>query len=326
MSIIGNAKVGFMALTVGALAGCNVAPTVKYVEAVNQGDMALQPKLLDSFYRQKNELEIEWKPKASTDEAGGEIFVNNHRKEDKQHRIMMVSADPFWAKTTINITKIPNTDLISVMNVDVLDRRVEVINTIGSVTKILIPFAAGVDGGQKDYKCDQWRTIQCNWSLSINEKDGKPSEGSGHEELDKGLDIYWGAVPRSALPVSGVDYRNLLSTAQSGIFYAACRDVELVYSIKSGKDNPAAEYIHYSWKGRVADPSYVEFIAFPKKGSIEFHSQCGVSVTGEKDTTTAPDLLVNAAVTQAIAIKEAFDKADEAKKAKEAAEKATVKK
>lgn len=47
----------------------------------------------------------------------------------------------------------------------------------------------------------------------------------------------------------------------------------------------------------------------PRKGKVEFHAQCGVSVTSEKDPTASLDAVVATGVAQGIAVIEAYENA-----------------
>ncbi|MFJ2485978.1 hypothetical protein [Pseudomonas sp. NPDC087639] len=293
-------------LGVATLSGCSVNPTVRYVEASSVGEAARQPRLIDSFYRQKNELTIEFKPvDAAGKKAAAPLTVTNRRLEDTTRRIMMIGADPFWSRTTINLTKVPDTDLIASASSEVVDRRAEIVTSVGSVLKVILPVAMGVTGGPGKPKCNSLLLEPCSWALGP-----ETTERKDLIEAAPGLTVNWGDVPETAVPVEDPAYKEFLSKPQKGLFYSACREVALSYVIADSVNRTI-----YSWRGKVADPNFVEFVAFPKSGQLEFHNQCGVSVKSVKDTTVTTDVLITTAVTQAVAIKEALDKAQEAKDA-----------
>lgn len=307
--------VGAMLMGVAALSACTVDPTVRYVEATAPGETARQPKLIDSFYRQKNELTIELKVAKAGDKPPAEPFVvTNRRLEDTTRRVMILGADPFWTKTTINLTKVPDTDLIATASSDVTDQRTEIITNVGNVLKVVVPLAVGAAAKPDGQPCDALTVRPCVWALPRDDRGNK-----NEIALSPGLTIAWGAAPKTAVPVQDPSYQDFLKNPQHGIFYSACREVALTYV-----STDATNRTVYSWRGKVADPNFVDFVAFPRTGHIEFHSQCGVSVKNEKDSATTADALITAAVTQAVAIKDALDKAEEAKEAE--AKKAVAKK
>lgn len=293
-------------LGVATLSGCSVNPTVRYVEASSMGEAARQPRLIDSFYRQKNELTIEFKPvDAAGKQAAAPLTVTNRRLEDTTRRIMMIGADPFWSRTTINLTKVPDTDLIASASSEVVDRRAEITTSAGSVLKAILPLAMGAAGGPGKPKCNSLLIEPCIWALAP-----EATEKKGLIEAAPGLTVNWGAVPETAIPIENPAYQDFLNKPQKGLFYSACREVTLSYETIDSEHRTV-----YAWRGKVADPDFVEFVAFPKSGQLEFHNQCGVSVKSVKDPTVTTDVLITTAVTQAVAIKEALDKAQEAKDA-----------
>lgn len=297
---------GALLLSIATLSACSVNPTVRYVEATAPGEAARQPKLIDSFYRQRNELTFELKAATAGDKPTEEAFVvTNRRLEDTTRRIMILDADPFWSRTTINLTKVQDTDLIASASSEVVDRRAEIMTNVGNVLKVVIPLIGAAAGPSPGQKCSNLKVQPCAWTL--------PSDANGaqgKETAATGLTVVWGAVPATAVPVQDSSYQDFLKKPQKGMFYSACREVAITYAAKDAINNTI-----YSWRGRIADPNFVDFVAFPGSGQIEFHNQCGVSVKSVKDPTVTTDVLVTTAVTQAVAIKEAIDKAEEARDA-----------
>ena len=102
----------------------------------------------------------------------------------------------------------------------------------------------------------------------------------------------------TATPVNTVTF----GTARGGIFASACRPVVVTYSLQTGDQE---------WRGKIADPTSLEYIPFPAKGKIEFQTECGASVTDEKDTTGTPDAVLAAAAAQAVAVAEAYKRSKE---------------
>ncbi|MBR7619968.1 hypothetical protein JKL49_11260 [Phenylobacterium sp. 20VBR1] len=276
---------------------------------------AVRGKLVDSFYLQSNQLTIEYKNVAAADKpVRDELVVTNKKTEDKGRRIMMLHDDPIWTKTTVNIVKTDNTDLISSIGVEVTDRRSELITNSATVIKTLVPLFAAAAGGTPKV-CDgvDPATAPCVW------QPGAPS-GPARNLVVKMEPPSKTAIALDDTPTA---YESVAKGRLNGIYYAACRNLKISYfpeatvaaaeaaAKAAGKSEaagtPTAALV---WEGKVADPHYVEFIAFPRKGSVTMHSQCGASVTAEKDPTATADALISATVAQAMAIKDAIDKAD----------------
>lgn len=318
-------KQPFVTLLAGSmLAGCTANPTVRYHVANNPDDVqAVRGQMIDSFYLQKNRLTIEYKNKAAADKpARYELTVDDTRVEDQTRRFLLLRGDRLWTKTTVNLSKVENTDLISKAGVEVADRRAELIQNVSGIAKQLA--SLGTLAVAEESCTQEIKVTPCVWELTPEEaasregggKDlvtGPPEEGKRPSQLR----VDWGAVPFTAEAVDAVITR-LGTTRHNGLYYAACRDVAITYYPAAPKPqvrDPAAQQNQLRdrlvWRGKIADPRWLDYVAFPRKGSIETHSQCGVSVKTESDPTTSPDSLLNTAVTQAVAIREAIKKADE---------------
>lgn len=305
------ARAAVAAGLLGELTACSADPTVSYKVATGPGDaVANQSKLIDSFYRQRNELTIEFKAPKDDKAPPEALVVANRRLEDTRARIMMLRADPFWTQTTVNLTKVENTDLIATAGSEVTDRRNDILTNAGAVLKLVLPLALGAAAKANAPPCpDEITAKPCVWSLPLSD------DGTGKElELAPTLNIKWGAAPKTALPLAGGQYDDFIKRPQHGMLYSACRDVTLTYTA-AGTVNKAV----FTWHGKVADPNFLEFVAFPRKGEIDFHSECGVSVKTEKDPTLTPDALIATTVTQIFAVKDAIDKVEADKKTAAAA-------
>src|SRR5690606_17965840 len=113
------------------------------------------------------------------------------------------------------------------------------------------------------------------------------------------------AVTVGPLPPDAVAVEEVIGKKTNSFIYAACRKATVQFKTKDGK-------VH-STEVRISDPRHVQRVAFPIKGKIVVHSQCGVSVTSEKDTGVASNAdLFKAIAEQAKALKEAFKKDDDA--------------
>ncbi|TXC69787.1 hypothetical protein FSB78_01555 [Sphingomonas ginsenosidivorax] len=254
--------------------------------------------MIDAFYFQRNAIRMELKNSAAAGTPENlDLVVTNRRVEDRRNRILLLRDDTLWKRTTINLAKVENTDLIQTAGVEVEDRRAAFIQTTGGIVKVVIPLVAGMAGAADlGAKCKAFPTQPCDLDpvrdLAMSKQGGTKTSGT--------TTLSWTEVPRSALPAVSF-YGGVMSQPSRGLYYAACRGIDIILVTPTTT---------YRWTGKIADPRWLDFVAFPRKGNLRMHDQCGVSTTSEKDPTQPLDTVISAAVTQAIAIKDAIEKAD----------------
>ncbi|HMI18149.1 MAG TPA: hypothetical protein VK533_01260 [Sphingomonas sp.] len=294
------------------LAGCAADPSVRYVEATSPAAVATaSPHLIDSFYLQKNDVHIALHNSAAEGKPPvNDLVVTDTRAEEATHRLMILRDDSAWTKTTISLAKVENSDLIESAGVAVEDQRLTLIQTIGNAAKTVLPLLVGASASeikpedQPIPSCEHFPREACDLpqpgALGIG-------AAAGHQGPKGWFQALWGPVPPSAIPVA--DFLAGLGTRHvHGLYYASCRSLEIRFA---GDGPPSDEgpptITRYDWKGKVADPRWVEFVRFPRKGNIRMHSQCGVSITSEADPTQSTAALLNEALNQAAAVKAAVD-------------------
>ncbi len=249
--------------------------------------------------------------------ADTKVSVITRNAPYEKFRIAVRKKDGPGVRTNLNLTKVANSDMLEEAGVQVFDDRVKFIGEIGKIATSLIglgirPFAAGP-----------------TLPLSLETEPllrGMPREGAGDVadpakwKAVNGVTYWIGPVQPDARVVSGA----AIAALDGGIAYAACREMKLDFDISTTTGEGAGLTTTSSKIARgiyVADPHYFRFVAFPQKGKIKIHSQCGVSVSSEKDDTIASDAaILGAVLTQVQEVKKAADEAD--KKAEEAKKKA----
>ena len=288
------------------LGGCVANPTVRYAEANSPEAVAeAAPHLIDSFYMQQSGVMLGFRSAgASGKDSPPGLVVTVARQQDERHRLMLLRGDKLWTRTTISLAKVENTDLIESAGVEVEDRRVALIqNFAGAVRTASLLLGASPGFSEPIYlkDCsgfpDQDCTLEQPGELHI------PREGGEAVAPRGSLKVRWSAVPQSAVSAASF-YASLGSRPANGLYYSACRDLDISYAEDGGTGDygQPVQRIH-SWHGRIADPDWIEFVAFPRKGGIRMHSQCGVSVTSERDPTRPADEVLGALIEQAIATK-----------------------
>lgn len=289
----------FYVLVALVVSACTAAPTVEYNKIMKPDD--LKGDEIDSFYLQRSIIKIDRVGTKKTAEGTevDDVNATSIPAEFTDFKIGIRRADSFGVKTNLNVTKRPNTDLVSEAGVEVVDTRVDTITKIGSIVTKVVPVAFDAQKGLEPSALP--KLIQTQVLL----KDLGRASKDGVDASD-GVTIDFGPVPPDA---KGIDKlpSNFVTT---GMIYSACRQATVSFKYKGN---------NYKQAMKVADPNFYERVAFPVKGKILFHSECGVSVTSEKDTGVSSNAaVIDALATQGKAIKEAIDaaKKDDAGKGK----------
>lgn len=264
------------------ISGCSVAPTVRYTTINNSDEITGQEE--DFFYLQSSIISIA-PTKDPASKSITDFSIQSTPTESTEKRLSIIRDDPFYAKTTLNITKRPNTDLVSEMGASVKDYRVSIINTAGSIiTKVASYSAQDINTTNLPIQIDMSKL------MSDTDRDKKILQPGN------GVTIVLGAVPTEAKPLS-----ELPSGKVKYAIFSACRQATVLFT-----NNGTA----YQKNLKISDPRYYQFVAFPIKGKVSFHNECGVSTTNEENTgVSTSSEIVNALATQGTAIKDAIDAA-----------------
>lgn len=277
-------KITAILLTALTISACSVAPTVRYTTINSSNDTTGNEA--DFFYLQSSTVSV-----ASTrdpvSKAITDFSIQSTPIESTSKRLSITRDDPFYAKTTMNITKLPNTDLIKEIDTDVKDHRIAIITTVGTLISKVAAYAANVneiDESKLPLKIDMTQ------SMSTTGRESRILHDSN------GITTILGPVPTEAKPVS-----ELPTNKVNYAIYAACRQATVAFK---------HEGIVYSKNLKISDPRYFQYVAFPVKGKVAFHSECGVSTTNEKDASVSTSSeIADALVIQGKAIKDAIDAA-----------------
>nr|VFK18701.1 MAG: hypothetical protein BECKLFY1418C_GA0070996_10477 [Candidatus Kentron sp. LFY] len=275
------------------LCGCAVAPTVQLTRIDAPTDV--KGDEVDTFYLRKSAIKID-KADTSSKKENAELpllTIQSVVEEYDNFKIGVRRADELGVRTSLNITKISNTELIKEAGVEVDDKRVELINKVGAIiTKIP---ALGIASDPNELEPDDLpKVIQI--SDILKDKDIRRDAALGIEMSD-GIKIDIGQIPPDAVEINDLK----MPIKLSGLIYSSCRSATIEFKFGDQK---------YVKAVKINDPRYLQRIAFPIKGKVSFHTECGVSVTSEKDigVSTGADI-VDALAIQGKAIKDAIDAA-----------------
>jgi hypothetical protein len=273
------------------LSGCSVVPTVEYSKITAPSDLTGDE--IDSFYLSKSIIKIDkvGTEKDSQDKEIDKLVISSTPVESTEFKISIRKADSIGVETNINIKKLENTALIQEVGTEVTDNRVEMIERIGTI--ITGAAALAFSNTELEQKALPKRI---NVSVLLNNLNVGRSKKNGIDAAE-GVTIDFGAIPQDAVSID--EFSEPMK--MSGLIYSACRDAKVKFIYKNNK---------FEKNVKVSDPRFFQTIAFPVKGKITFHSECGVSVLSEKETGVKTNTeIINALIVQGKAIKDAIDAA-----------------
>ena len=283
------------------LGGCAIAPKALTVEATDYETVRANSKnLVASYYLQGSRLDIEFQPADAKKAAT--FTVASAAAEDTTHRLLLVSQRDLLSRTNLSVTKRPDSDMLSSVGSELVDNRTALITNVGTVLKTVIPLAALVNGDKPPEPLRvSWSSLDAHPGFNAVAGATEPRGGKKDGQIWRygSTDL---TVEVGPTPVTAERYSNALFAGQkTGLFAATCRSIIVRYT---------SQGVDYSYRGKIADPSQVEFVPLPAKGKIEFHDHCGVSVTSEKDSVATPDAIAATAATTAVAVLDSYKKAN----------------
>lgn len=273
-----------LAVLAASLSGCATLPRADIAFIDQPGDVT--GKELDTYAFPRSVLEF-----AQTEDGSDyAITVVNHSYEN--FRIGLLRHDSFGVRTNLNLTKVTNSDLLDKAGVEVFDDRIKLIGELGKAAKAVIgagviPFAAATSAPSP---VDAMELIAPYDNL-------QNKAGSSYVKLPGEDRIEYWVGP--AQPDARFAQKGAFTGLRNGLVYAACREVRLRYKQASADKNTIKSVY-------VSDPRYFRYVAFPQKGKVEVHSQCGTSVSSEKDESIASDpAILNAVLDELKGVKDA---------------------
>lgn len=267
------------------LVGCAAAPSVQYRKIIAPDDMHAQ--LFDTFALQQSHIKITGSKDAKSDKLDpASIMITSIPVEYGEFKLGVEHADSWGVRTNLNFKKIDNTDMVQEAGTEVVDNRVDLIAKVGG----MLVKAVGFDWAT--LKPSNLPILVRTQPLLIGEQVGRDAKAGISVP---GATIDFGALPKDARPISQLP----LAQKVSAFVYAACRSATVTLVL--GDDG------RYTKTVKIADPRYFQLVNFPVKGKITTHTECGVSVSTDKDPGAKSGVdVAEALLTQAAAIKEAI--------------------
>jgi hypothetical protein len=282
-----------------ALCGCAL-PTATYTK-IAEAETSLDKKIpADTFELATTQVQVKQTGLTKDEKPIYEVSVI--RAGDAE-AVYGVTANRKWygVNTTLSITKVANTPLVDSISSEVEDKRVEFIKSAAKFVGTLIGIGDGPGGAAASTSKNIDKADIYKLQDSLDDLDKGKSENDLKDRkatnipLANGLSIDIDAVPTDAIETSKLE----LDKMSRVFFYSACRPAKIKSTI-NGQDS----FI----KVAVADSRFVQFVAFPAKGKIQTHTQCGISVLPEKATVT-PDIdVAQAALDEVLKLREELNK------------------
>lgn len=276
------------------LTGCTVLPTVEYRTIDSPHSME---GMTDSFYRNSSRIELAVQPT-------GEVTIASKPAEHRAEKLGIKARTSWRSSTKVNLTKVENLEIVSAAGIEVTDNTAKAITDYGGAIVKLIGLAVGVSGKAAETPClVPGPAVLIDASASGTYRGNFPGDPPRLEDIgkrdDKGcIRLTLGELPKDAMPASEIPK----DTATHNFYYSACR--EAFVEVLAGNGTRAG-----ARTVRVADPSHVQFVQFPAKGTIRMHNECGVSVVTESVAQDNGAAVASAFADQAKAIKDALDAA-----------------
>jgi hypothetical protein len=277
--------------TVALVAGCTAVPTVRY-SRVDKPTNVLNDQF-DAYSLQESVLKLDVSRDAKTGQLDMNTFaVTAVPAEYPAFKLALTHSNVWGVKTTLNITKRENTDLVKEIGSEVTDQRVELIGKIGSIITKAVPFTTTNIITPEDLPL----VIPALVYMEVNKLGREAAEAV---PIRNGVAIDFGVLPTDARPIEQMP----LNERTSLFLYAACRSATVKVRLPGD--------VKYQKTVKVADPRYFQSVRFPLKGKVIAHSECGVSVASEAATGIKSGAdIADAVVTQAIAIHKALEAKD----------------
>lgn len=277
-----------------ALAGCTVLPSVEY-RAVD-GPQSMEG-MTDSFYRNRSQIEVAVQP-------SGEVTIVSKPAEYRAEKLGIKARADWRSSTKVNLTKVENSDLVSAAGIEVTDNTAKMITDYGGAAVKLIGLAVGVSSKAGEPPClVPGPAVLIDASAPGTYNGNFPGDPPKLENIGKPdnkgcIRVTLRELPKDAMPASMIPK----DTPTHNFYYSACREA-LVEVLAGNGTRAGARTV------RVADPSHVQVVQFPAKGTIKMHSECGVSVVTDSVAQDNGAAVATALAEQAKAIKEAIEAA-----------------
>lgn len=289
-------RAALIALACSGLAGCTVAPSVGYIQ-----DLGEDREGYSKFQLQRSSVLISFKRDSEGAETD-EIAASSVPADSLDDPVFSIVPKRNWGvKTHLKLKHRANSMLIESLGTEIEDKRIEAIQQIGGIVAAIAKMAAGgkeAGSMQKRPKLPIGIDVTRMFIDPLAKENPlvarRKIEIVGRADLDYNLAI--SKVSEDAIPREAF-VKSIEGVSQSVLFYSACRDVQVEFH--------QGDLAQRQFNLRISDPNFVQTVAMPEKGTITFHTGCGVDVTSEKSEVASDAKIAQELVNQVKAIREA---------------------
>lgn len=292
------------------LAACGVMPSVKYTQlpAPLPGQFGVADEIgLMRYALPTTTLVLDYKKDKNGGDDTSSLELTPVPAESNV--TLAVALDDKWGRaTTLQWTKVQNSELLATVGTEVTDNRVKVAKAVGETVTGLIglrTYQATMDLGVPSFldaeppanpPAPPVEPFPVAFDPSLFETDQNPREVKlvrGKSEIT--LKITYGQQQPGSGPFGRMDLTSTLHV----LITSACRSITV--EIVDG-----SKFKGRKFTSKFADPKAYQTIPLPQKGTVKLHPVCGADVIANPSTAATDAEVVAAAVAQAKAIKEAW--------------------
>lgn len=292
------------------LAACGALPSVKYsqISAGNNDQFGVTDEAgLMRYSLAASTLVLDFKK--DKDGRADTTNIELMPVPAESNVTLAVALDDKWGRaTTLQWTKIPNTELLSTVGTEVTDNRVKVAKAVGETVTGLIGlslFQTAMNASQIPAPLFETDAAQVKLlpvepfpvafdPLALKlDKDNVAELKRGAATLK--LEVTFGGQQAGSGSLANLD----LKPTRHVLIASACRIVTVKILSGSG-------FVGRVFTTKIADPRAYQTIPFPQKGSVKLHPTCGADVVASASTGDTDIEVVAAAVAQAKTILEAW--------------------
>jgi|GEM_PF-2511744 len=291
------------------ISGCAVKPEVTY-KIIEKTDSTPDTTLTDSFYLASSNIIIQPTNEKATFADGSKSTATKYTLsvtpgDYTSFKIGITSHDSIWGNTRLSITKIDNSDRVKDVGIETTNNTSQVIKDVGSFLVAAAPLAIGLlkneipIDGQKEPD----RKIFTN-QISIGKLVENKAPSTIYLNDFTTATIELPTQPLGSIPVAELKKPEILSSLKNSFIYSACTDAIITIKSESNKSTP----VYQMFTTRINDPRFIQYVAFPLKGKITTHSQCGESVATDATSSPSDIAIATAILTEINSIKTEIEK------------------
>jgi hypothetical protein len=251
-------------ITACLAAGCAAHPQLEQIAV--DSDAAAVPNAYESYTLQSSEVTLKL--------VNNSIGFDNAVVDAKNNVLFQIFLDdPFYQTTVLSVAKRPGTSTISNAGVFVVDDRKDLIQAAGTILATAVRFGAAGSGTN---------VASLPLRFRVDSLLNKPIRNAYDIESDsdhQGVQYRVGPVSHDAVPLADILARG--RHRFDGLYFSACRDLEVVVTYDTARQGSDAGETHRDTVHvKVADANFVTPRQFPNNGSIISHDgTCSTSTT-----------------------------------------------